>query len=530
MSAVEHDRIARAAGVVGSATLLSRILGYARDVVIAYFFGAGWATDAFFVAFRIPNTLRRLFGEGSMTVSFLPVYTDYLVHRTKEESQELADVAFTLASSILMALTILGMIFSPQIVAVLAPGFEDPKQVELTIFMTRIVFPFLFFIGLVALAMGILNAHRHFAAPALAPTLLNLSMIASAYFLFGRLAEPIVSLAIGVFFGGVLQLAFQLPFLIKKGVMFRFNFHFFHPAIKRICILMGPALLGVAVAQINVFVGQILASFLLEGSISYLYFSYRLIEFPLGIFVIALGTAALPSFSQLVSEGKMEEFRDTIGFSLRLVFFVAIPAMVGLIVLRKPIIYLLFQHGAFDYRDTLLTAQALFYFGIGLWAIAGVRILAPAFYAVQDTKTPVKMAVVSLFANVGLSLILMVSLKHAGLALANSLASMIHVSLLLVWLRRRIGDIDWARTLKSLIQVAVASTAMGWVVYWVVGKESWVSAGYWGGKVLLLAAGIAAGVLTYISISYLLRNGEISFLMGMFRGRRKPLRFEGKIE
>jgi putative peptidoglycan lipid II flippase len=530
MSAMEHDRIARAAGVVGSATLLSRILGYARDMVIAYFFGAGLATDAFFVAFRIPNTLRRLFGEGSMTVSFIPVYTEYLVHRAKEESQELVDVAFTLASSVLMALTILGMVFSPQIVAILAPGFKDPKQVELTIVMTRIVFPYLFFIGLVALAMGILNAHRHFAAPALAPTLLNLSMIACAYLLFRRLTEPIVSLAIGVFFGGVIQLAFQLPFLIKKGVMFRFNFHFLHPAIKRICILMGPALLGVAVVQINLFVGQILASFLLEGSISFLYFAYRLIEFPLGIFVIALGTAALPSFSQLVSKGKMEEFRDAISFSVRLVLFVAVPAMVGLIVLRIPIIHLLFQHGAFDYRDTLLTAQALFYFGIGLWAIAGVRILAPAFYAVQDTKTPVKMAVVSLLANVGLSLVLMGPLEHAGLALANSLASMINVCLLLVWLRRRIGEIDWARTIRSLIQVAAASIVMGWVSYWVVGKASWVSPGHWGEKIFFLAAGIAAGVFTYISISYLLRNGELSFLMQMLRGRRKPLRFEGEIE
>ncbi len=293
---------------------------------------------------------------------------------------------------------------------------------------------------------------------------------------------------------------------------------------------MGPALLGVAVAQINMFVGQILASFLLEGSISYLYFSYRLIEFPLGIFVIALGTAALPSFSQLVSEGKMEEFRDAISFSVRLVLFVAVPAMVGLIALRIPIIHLLFQHGAFVYQDTLSTAQALFYFGIGLWAIAGVRILAPAFYAVQDTKTPVKMAVVSLFANAGLSLILMVPLKHAGLALANSLASMTYVSLLLIWLRRSIGEIDWARILRSLTQVVFASAIMGWVASWVAGKVSWVSPGYWGEKVLLLAAGIAAGVFTYISISYLLRNGELSFLIDMLWGKRKQLGFKGEVE
>jgi putative peptidoglycan lipid II flippase len=351
-------------------------------------------------------------------------------------------------------------------------------------------------------------------------------VIASAYFFFHRLTEPIVSLAIGVFFGGVIQLAFQLPFLIKKGVMFRFNFHFLHPGIKRICFLIVPALVGGGVAQINIFVGQILASFLPEGSISYLYFSYRLIEFPLGIFVIALSTAALPSFSQLISEGKMEEFRDAISFSVRLVLFVAVPAMVGLIVLRIPLIHLLFQHGAFDYRDTLLTAQALFYFGIGLWAIAGVRILAPAFYAVQDTKTPVKMAVVALFANVGLSLILMAPLKHAGLALANSLASMTYVSLLLIWLRRRIGEIDWARILRSLIQIALASGIMGWVASWVAGKTSWVSPGCWGEKVFFLSAGIAAGVFTYISISYLLRNGEISFLLDMLWGRRKRQRLE----
>jgi putative peptidoglycan lipid II flippase len=530
MNTTEHDRIARAAGVVGSATLLSRILGYARDMVVAYFFGAGLATDAFFVAFRIPNTLRRLFGEGSMTVSFLPVYTEYLLHRTEEESQELVDVAFTLASSVLMALTILGIVFAPQITVLLAPGFEDPKKVELTIFMLRIVFPYLFFIGLFALAMGVLNAHRHFAAPALAPSLLNVSMIASAYLLFHRLAEPVVSLSIGVLFGGVIQLAFQFPFLIKKGVMFRFNFRFFHPAIKRICILMGPAVLGQGVAQINVLVGNIIASFLLEGSISYLYYAYRLIEFPLGVFVIALGTAALPSFSQLVSEGKMEEFRDTISFSLRLVLFVAVPAMVGLIVLRVPIIHLLFQHGAFGYDDTLMAARALFYFAIGLWAIAGVRILAPAFYAVQDTKTPVKMAVVSLFANVGLSLILMGPMKHAGLAVANSLASILYVSLLLVWLRKKIGEIDRARIMRSLLQIAAASAATGWVAYWVVGRTSWMNPGYWGEKILILGAAIVAGMFTYIVISYLLRNDELSFLIGLLWGKRKELRREGEIE
>jgi putative peptidoglycan lipid II flippase len=499
-------------------------------MVIAYFFGAGLATDAFFVAFRIPNTLRRLFGEGAMTVSFIPVYTEYLVHRTKQESQELVDVAFTLASSVLVALTILGMVFAPQIITALAPGFKDPRKVELTIYMTRIVFPYLFFIGLVALAMGILNAHRHFAAPALAPTLLNLSMIGSAYLLFHRLTEPIVSLAIGVFFGGLIQLAFQLPFLMKKGVMFRVNFHFLNPAIKRICMLMGPAVLGVAVAQINVFVSQILASFLFEGSISYLYFSYRLIEFPLGIFVIALSTAALPSFSQLVSEGKGKEFRDTISFSLRLVFFLAIPAMVGLIVLRIPVIQLLFQHGAFDYQDTLLTAQALFAYGVGLWAIAGVRILAPAFYAIQDMKTPVKMAVISLCANVGLSLVLMVPLKYVGLALANSLASMIHVSLLVIWLRKRIGEIDWGGIFKSLSQVAVASAVMGGVASWVAGWASWAAPGYWGEKIVFLAAGIGAGLLTYLAISYLLRNNELSFLVEMVVKRKKPLCFEGDVD
>ena len=530
MSMVEQERIARAAGVVGAATLLSRILGYARDMVIAYLFGAGWATDAFFVAFRIPNTLRRLFGEGSMTVSFIPVYTDYLVHRSREESQELVDVGFTLASSALMGLAVLGIIFSRQIIAALAPGFDDPHQVRLTILMARIVFPYLFFIGLVALAMGVLNAHRHFAAPALAPALLNISMIAAAYFLSVRLADPIVSLAIGVFCGGVTQLAFQLPFLIKKGVLFRLNFHFLHPAIKRICILMGPALLGVAVAQINVLVGQILASFLLEGSISWLYFAYRLIEFPLGIFVIALGTAALPSFSQLVSEGRMEEFLDTIGFSLRLVLFVAIPAMVGLIVLRIPIIHLLFQHGAFDYQDTILTAQALFYYGVGLWAIAGVRILAPAFYAVQDTKTPVKVAVVSLLANVALSLIFMGPLKHGGLALANSLASIVNFLLLFIWLRKRIGEIHWAKVLRSLLQVGVASTVMGGAAHWIIGSRSWVGPGYWGEKILLLGAGIGAGFLIYICISYLLKNGELSFLIGMLRGERKPPGFEGELQ
>ena len=365
----ENVRVAKAAGIVGVATMLSRIFGFIRDMVVAAFFGAGIATDAFFR--RIPDTqpASAAPGRGLLTVSFVPVFTDYLKNKSREEALELADISFTALSIILVVVSLLGVIFSPFIVTIMAPGFHKvPTQYELTVVLTRFMFPYIFFISLVALCMGILNSLRHFAAPALSPVLLNIAMIIAALTLRGFFEEPIFALAVGVMAGGVLQLAMQWPFLLKMGVRLKPNFHFRHPGLRRIGALMLPAVFGAAIYQINIFIGTILASFLPKGSVSYLYYADRIVELPLGVFAIAVGTAALPSLSEQVAKGQTAEMKKTISFSLRLILFITIPAMIAIIALRTPILSVLFQRGAFDATSTLLTAEALLYYTIGLWA------------------------------------------------------------------------------------------------------------------------------------------------------------------
>ena len=425
----ENQRIAKAASTIGTGTLLSRILGFLRDMVIAQFFGAGMAADAFFVAFRIPNLWRRLVGEGSLTISFIPVYTEYLTQRSEEETREVTHIAFTIAGVVLLVLTLLGIFFSPILIRIIAPGFiKIPEKFQLTVTLNQIIFPYLFFMGLFALCMGILNSLRHFFAPAIAPIFLNISIIAFRPPLLSPFFEkPVMALAVGVLAGGVIQFLFQIPFLMKRGITFRFNFNFRHPAIKRIGSLMVPGLIGTAVYQLNVFIDTIFASFLPSGSVSYLFFADRLMEFPLGIFAIAIGMASLPSLSALASQGRMEELKETLSFTFRLVSFISIPAMVGLISLKTPIVHLLFQRGHFDYTATIMTAKALLCYSVGLWAIAGARTIVPAFYSLQDTWTPLKIALICLVANVVLNSILIFPLKHAGLALATSLSSILNL-------------------------------------------------------------------------------------------------------
>ena len=516
----EKEKIVSATGIVGTATFLSRILGYIRDMVIAYFFGAGVVTDAFFVAFRIPNTLRRLFGEGALTVSFVPVFSEVLHHKERQAWEQLLNRAFTLLSMILAGLSVLGVLCAPWLIRVLAPGFVDPEQFQLTVVMTRIVFPYLFFIGLVALSMGVLNVLGHFLAPAMAPVFLNVSMIGCVFLLARRVSPPIMALALGVVAGGVIQLLFQVPFLWRKGIRLHPDFRFgASPGISRIGMLMVPAVVGTAVAQINVFVSQILASFLMKGSISFLYYAYRLVEFPLGVFVVALGTAALPSFSRLVTQNRLIEFKDAVAFSLRMVFFLTIPATVGLIILRVPIVSFLFQRGKFGFAETLLTAQALLYYVVGLWAIAGVRIVAPAFFAVQDMKSPVRVAVVALGCNIVFGLILMFPLGHGGLALANSLSAIVNFVLLTVCLTRRIGALGWAKMWASLGRILPASLVMGVVVYWLSLFGHWGEAEFATLNGVVLGVSLSAGILIFFGTSLLLKTEEALFLFSLIRKR-----------
>jgi putative peptidoglycan lipid II flippase len=495
--------ILRAAGVVGGATLVSRILGYVRDMVIAYFFGTATSADAFFVAFRIPNLFRRLFAEGSLTVAFIPVFSEYLVKESKKDALEFANVIFTFLSIILAVLCCLGITFSPIIIKLMAWGFaDDQSKFDLTVLLTRIMFPYIFFISLVALCMGILNSLKHFAAPALAPVLLNISMILSVVIFMPSLDRPVLALSFGVIAGGILQVSLQIPFLKKRGVKLGLNFNFSHPGLKRLLKLMIPAVFGAAVYQLNIMIITLIASFLPAGSVSYLYYSDRIFQFPLALFGLALATASLPTMSDLVAHNRIDELKNTLSYSLQMVLFITVPSMVGLILLRIPIVSILFQRGVFTESSTLLTAQALLFFSVGLWAVAGVRVVVNVFYSLQDIWTPVKVATVSIACNLALCLLLMNPMKHAGLALAVSLSSIINLILLLVILRVRLGRLGIKNILYSLGKVVLASVIMGGAVFYCYGLFTLAG-------VVPLLISIILGIAVFIGCAYMLRCTEL---------------------
>jgi len=508
LDSIEEARsVTRAAGIVGGATLLSRILGFARDMVIAYFFGTASTADAFFVAFRLPNLLRRLFAEGSFTVAFIPVFTESLALQGKEAALEIARSVLTALGLVLVLISFLGVLFAPAVIHVIAPGFtQDPGKLSLTVSLTRITFPYIFFIGLVAGCMGVLNSLRHFAAPALAPTLLNLSMIGSVILFHSSLEEPVYALAWGVLIGGLFQLLLQIPFMLRQRFslvpLFRFN----NPALKRILYLMLPSALGAAVYQVSILVSTLLASLLPSGSVSYLYYADRVVQFPLGVFAIALGTASLPSMSRFAATGDMEGLINTFSHSLRLVLFIAVPSMAGLIVLRDPIVSVLFQRGAFDADASVRTSSTLLYYAVGLWAFSGVRIVLSAFFSLQDTRTPVKVAILSLAANVLLSLVLMGPMRHNGLALATSLSSALNLGLLLALLRKKTGRLDGRKILVSLTKTTAATCCMALIL----GLAS--LAPLPGGVTVRLAGGLTIGFVVYLGMAFILNSAEFQTL------------------
>jgi putative peptidoglycan lipid II flippase len=519
----EGQKVSRAAGVVSLFTLLSRVLGLMRDMVVAALFGSGMTADAFFVAFRIPNLLRRLFAEGSLTIAFIPVFTEYLTRKGKDDAFEMARVVLTLLSVALAVITILGLLFSPWIVRIQAFGFGGSgMKYDLTVLLTRITFPYIFFISLVAFFMGILNSLRHFAAPAAAPILLNMAIIGSAFLISPHLSEPIVGVAMGVFIGGFLQVALQIPWVVKSGMRLVPLWMPGHPAVRRIGRLMLPAVFGSAVYQFNQFMGTLLASFLPEGSISWLYYADRVVQFPLGVFAIAISTAVLPSLSGHAAEEDLDEFNRTLSHALRLVFFVTIPATLGLIVLGKPIISILFERGAFSAHAASMTWEALFYYTVGLWAFSGIRILVSAFYALQDTKTPVKVAVVALAVNIALSLALMGPLRHGGLALALSLASGVQFVLLAMLLFRRLKGLAVRPVFVSVSRSILASVIMALAV--VFAKKWWLVFTLESGvlsNTLSLAVLVLLGGGIYVLSSWILRAQELRPLMDMFRPTKK---------
>ncbi len=523
----ENVKVAKAAGIVGSATLASRVMGYVRDMAMSWAFGTGLAADAFYVAYRIPNLLRELLAEGSMSAAFIPVFTETLTKESKESALHLANAVFARLLVILIVLTGLGIIFAPYVVNVIAYGWVHKAEYHdkylLGITLTRIMFPYLLFIGLAALAMGMLNSLRYFLTPALSPVMLNIMTISAVALSMRFLAQPIMGVAVGVVLGGMCQFLIQVPGLRKQGMRMRPEFTPTHPGVKKIGLLALPVFLSSSVNQLNIFMGTIFASFLATGSITYLFYGMRFIHFPLGIFGIAIATAVLPTMSTQAARREMTEFRETLSFGLRLVFFIMFPAMAGLITLRVPIVNLLLQHGHFDRSSTLGVASALLYYAVGLWSFAGVRIVAQAFYSLQDTKTPVKIAIIALFTNIlcSAALIFWTPLAHGGLALAASLASMLNISLLTIELRKKIGRIDASRILRSLLKIIPTSIVMGMIGWWISRNPVWELGGKALFKTGLLGGGVVVSVLFYISVMWALKSEELEFIWGMVKRKRQ---------
>lgn len=462
--------------IVGLATLASRILGFVRDVIIAKLFGTGTRAQAFVVAFRIPNLLRQLVGEGATSAAVVPVLSRLKTLGKEDEFWQVANCLLNILIVLLACLTLLGELFAPYIVRAIAPGFiKDPAKLYLAIRLSRFLFPYLLLIGLSAYAMAVLNSLKHFALPALGPCMLNISLIASALIFCPRLAEPVYGLAIGVLIGGLLQLAIQVPLLIKKGLFKKRDFCFVHPRVKEVGRLFLPRTLGIAVYQINIFVDTILASFAWivgEGAVAALYYSSRIVQFPLALFGLALAQVALPTLSGLVARDNLVELKETVSFSLRSIFTMMVPATVGIMVLARPLVNILFERGSFTSYSTTITSSVLFFYCLGLTGYAGIKILASCFYALKDTFTPAKIAVFALLVNIILNLILMWPLKVAGLALATAISATVNFILLLFVLRKRIGKLE--ALLPTLGKVALAATLMG-VVLWFIPVNLFVS-------------------------------------------------------
>jgi len=496
-------KLLKSTAVTGGMTLLSRITGLARDVVFARMIGAsiGVSADAFYVAFRIPNFLRRIFGEGAFSQAFIPVYAEYDTKRGSSEAKEfLSDMVGTLAV-LLFIVTLVGVVAAPLLVLILAPGFlNDTGKYDLTVVMLRIMFPYILFISLVAMAAGVLNTHRRFAAPAFTPVLLNLCLISAALWLAPRMAEPVIALAWGVFVAGIVQLLFQVPFLVQIDRLPRprIALRAMNAGVRRVFRLMVPAIFGVSVAQLNVLINTLLASFLVTGSVSWLYYSDRLMEFPLGVFGIALATVILPSLSRRHAANSTEEFSQLLDWALRWVFIIAVPASLGLIVLAGPLLVTFFYYGAFGERDVIMSARALMAFSIGLVGFVLVKVLAPGFYARQDTKTPMKIGAISMGANIVLSLALIYPFRHVGLALAISMAAFVNAGLLF-WLLIRQNvyrpQPGWNLFLTRVLGGSAAMTAL--LMWGVADLLDWFKADLvW--RVSRLLGWVGAGVLTYL--------------------------------
>lgn len=474
----QQERLVRSAGVVSLAVFMSRITGLVRESVMAKMFGAGLTYDAFMLGFRIPNLTRDLFAEGALSSAFVPIFTEYLSTRSKEEAGRLLNLVATALIVIVGALCALGVFFAPALVHLLAPGYAAvPGKFELAVKMTRVMFPFLLLVALAALVMGVLNASNRFGVPAISSTFFNLGSVGFGIVLGVLLGpklhiSPIEGMSIGVVLGGALQFCWQLPTLYGLGYRLAPAFHWSDPGMTRILRLMVPAILGNAAVQINVMVNTIFASNIhdprtgLDGPVSWLAYAFRFMQLPLGLFGVAMASATLPSISRSAAAGNLDEFRKTLSHSLGMVFLLTLPSSIGLIVLGRSIIGAIYQHGRFHLYDTEQTARALSCYAIGLTGYAAIKVLSPAFYALGDARTPMLVSLASILINYAAAstMIRLAGLGHAGLALSTSAVALFGFLVLFGILRGRIGGIYGRALAAQLGKVAIASLAMAAVV------------------------------------------------------------------
>jgi len=473
----------KSTAVVGAMTLISRFLGLARDIIFANFFGANGGTDAFFVAFKIPNFMRRLFAEGAFSQAFVPVFSEYKETRSFAELKDLINHVAGALGGFLLILSILGSLAAPLLVYLFAPGFTDEGRFQLTADMLTITFPYIFFIALTAFAGGILNSFNKFAVPAFTPVLLNLCLISAAVWGSEYFDQPIMALAWGVAAAGLLQLLFQLPFLLQLKLLPRPQFKRAHAGVKQIQKLMLPAIIGSSVAQINLLLDTIIASFLVAGSVSWLYYSDRLVEFPLGVFGIALATVILPNLSKQHAQQSSEQFTQTLDWALKLTSIIAIPAALGLLLLASPLLATLFGYGEFSQSDTYMSSLSLMAYALGLPAFIYIKVLAPGYYARQDTKTPVRIGIQAMVANMLLNLLFVIPLvliefegPHLGLALATTGSAYMNAFMLYLGLKREgiyRRQSGWGRL---WLQIILANALMAAFLYiYSPGTETWYS-------------------------------------------------------
>ncbi|HYV06690.1 MAG TPA: murein biosynthesis integral membrane protein MurJ [Blastocatellia bacterium] len=531
--------VARSAGIVSLAVMTSRVLGLVREMVFAYFFGASrsFANDAYVIAFRIPNLLRDLFAEGALSSAFVPVFSEYLVKKSEEEAFRLSNLVATGLIVILGTFVVLGVLFAAPLVAFIAPGFQsDPAKFELTVRLTRIMMPFILLVALAAQAMGVLNARDRFGIPALSSSFFNIGSIAGGLAVAALLTDPtfshpiraiverptdgIIGMAYGVLIGGLLQYAVQWPSLRRAGFRYRPMLSFSDPGVRRIFALMGPAVIGGAAVQVNVLINSNFASNIPgTGPVSWLSYAFRLMQFPIGVFGVAIATATLPAISRSAARKDEAEFKHTLASSMRLAFLLTIPSAVGLIVLGRPIIALIYERGLFGTGDTAHTAAALGCFAVGLTGYAAIKILAPAFYALGDSRTPMIISLLSMATNFAMNWALVGVMQERGLALSTSTVALVNFGLLYLIMRRRIDGIEDRRTGLAVAKILAASAVMGAVCWTVSTMLSRTLGDTFAARLTNVLVSVAISAVLFYWLASLLRVEELKSATNALAGR-----------